>query len=828
MKTRSGPQRIAVTYGSPEPAQLHPHAGVFSRWVRKPAWMVCLFLLLAFGASGQLLPWHEVDGLTRDQRVRDSRPLDQQPYLGLYLGDQASSTGPVRCQVNRMWRPGPALEANALRGGDVILDLNGVAIRSAGHFGEVFERLVPGAAAKIRFNRAEKDNTVSVRIGSRAEWATPLDIIRSAERRVRPDDLIPPSGSQTKFEQFLSKNLNRFHIRQPADDLRKYLAEVVQRFYGTNMLDRVAYAFYRPTRLAELQASITGPLARAVDQSRGDPWTVAGPVLMEAAKNLDSPFPDGKPGQIDLAQPAQALKDAALLVRRAHVQIEMAFSKIDARLYEEMETSFPALLEDSTRRLAPSMRARMASTVVDYAGLIEAAQAIAVWSPASEPRTGSPAVALPRELQEAVKGDVLAVDRIEGRWFVYGAWGRNEYDLSKIDVVIDAGGDDLYRYSSTARPRVQLVVDWAGNDTYSSADGIPGPASALLGVSVLIDHQGDDRYEGGDRSCGAGLMGIALLLDHAGNDTYKGTKWSLGFGRYGFGGIVDLEDPPAARAKGRYEYPDGSDIYLAQGSSEGYGGPRGFGLILDGAGRDVYRLTGSRPVWGDRTVSYASGQGVGYGDGLFDNGGIGLLCDLAGDDRYEAGEVSQGAGWLFGMGILYDRSGNDLYYGTRYSQGAAAHGGVGILADDAGDDTYWGSIAGAWDLSLALLIDRAGNDSYQGDHRVGALGRAGHQSMAWLIDLDGQDRYVRDPDVQSAPEYNVGMGESSANENNYQQCQCFSLSVLLDAGGTSDFYSQRDRGDGMTKATGARNAASPELSTLHGLFIDSKEKLRLR
>jgi hypothetical protein len=67
---------------------------------------------------------------------------------------------------------------------------------------------------------------------------------------------------------------------------------------------------------------------------------------------------------------------------------------------------------------------------------------------------------------------------------------------------------------------------------------------------------------------------------------------------------------------------------------------------------------------------------------LWDNGGIGLLCDLAGDDRYEAGEVSQCAGWLFGMGILYDRSGRDQYHGTRYSQGAAAHGGVGILADD--------------------------------------------------------------------------------------------------------------------------------------------------
>lgn len=793
---------------------------------------VCLFVVCKL-APAQLMLWNEVDGRTREQRVRDTRPLGQQPYLGLGLEEQADESGAVHCRVGPIMRAGPALEADSVRRGDWVLELNETAIQSARQFGQALDRLVPGSEARLKVLRnpamwpeKPKDavEVVTLRVASRADWATPLDMIRPAGQRVKPEELIPPGVGPTALERFLDPHLNRFRLRQPLDDLRKYLALTVDRFYGANMLSRVAYAFLRPTRLAELQSSITGPLARIVDQNTGNPWVVGGHVLTQAAKNVDSPFVAGTPGWIDMAQPAQALKDASGMVGQAYAHLDRAFAKLGAAQLAEMETALPALLVDATRRSPPAMRARMASVAIDYASLFAAAAALASWSPVGGPPAAEQGVAVPRELEGAVQGELLAVERIDGRWYVYGGPGRNEYDLSRIDVVIDPGGNDRYRHSGLQRPKVQLVVDWSGNDVYSSEGEIPGPASGMLGVSVIMDHAGDDRYEGGLRSCGAGLMGIGLILDHAGNDTYKGTKWSLGFGRYGFGGIVDLEDPPKVRPLGRYEYPDGSDIYQAQESSEGYGGTRGFGLILDGAGRDLYRMTGSPPVWPDRTVTYASGQGVGYGDGLWDNGGIGLLCDLAGDDRYEAGELSQGAGWLFGMGILHDRSGNDLYSGTRYSQGASAHGGIGILADDRGDDTYWGGIAGAWDLSLGLLIDRGGNDSYQGDHRVGGLARAGHQGFAWLIDLEGHDRYVRDSEPYGAPEYNTGMGQSSPNSNNYEECRCFSFSVLVDAGGTTDYYSQPDRGDAIMKATGTYNPKDPATSSFHGFFIDTKKK----
>jgi hypothetical protein len=235
-----------------------------------------------------------------------------------------------------------------------------------------------------------------------------------------------------------------------------------------------------------------------------------------------------------------------------------------------------------------------------------------------------------------VKGDILAAERIDGRWYVYGGFSPNEYDMTWIDVVIDPGGDDHYRYPRSQRPAVQLVVDWAGADRYAGENGAAGPASGLLGVSVVVDREGDDHYEGGALSCGAGLMGVGLLFDLNGNDTYKGTIWTQGAAKHGFGAIVDL---------GR-----GFDAYFAHEFSQGAGGPRGLGLILDEAGDDLYRAQSPIPVNPrEPTVFSRRSQGYGSADfapavGAFDTGGIGLLCDLAGRDRYEVGEFGQGAG----------------------------------------------------------------------------------------------------------------------------------------------------------------------------------------
>ena len=340
------------------------------------------------------------------------------------------------------------------------------------------------------------------------------------------------------------------------------------------------------------------------------------------------------------------------------------------------------------------------------------------------------------------------------------------------------------------------------------------PEARSWAVSVLVDSAGNDRYEGGTLSCGAAMLGVGILVDRDGSDVYRGSTWCQGAGIYGAGALLDLAKP------GRGRKSD-ADLYEAHHMSQAIGGPRGFGLLLDEAGRDLYRANGPTPsAYDTPAVFYGLSQGVGFGLRMYDSGGIGVLCDLSGDDRYEAGEFSQGGAYYWAMGILYDRSGNDLYYGNRYGQGFGCHQSLGILTDDAGDDTYWAMTAasqgGSWDIGMGLLLDRQGNDSYQADGL--SQGGAAMQAIAWLIDLDGTDRYA-------APN-SATHGQSSGNRYHYAETGCFSWSLLLDAGGTADYYST-GRPNGETLAPGKGNDKNPANSALHGLFIDTPEKVRI-
>jgi hypothetical protein len=400
----------------------------------------------------------------------------------------------------------------------------------------------------------------------------------------------------------------------------------------------------------------------------------------------------------------------------------------------------------------------------------------------------------------AVTGEILGHD-LQGAdigWIVIGGEGDNTYDMSKITAVFDLGGNDTY-YASGLCLGAKAIIDFAGDDTYT---GTPdqGPGSALLGVSFIDDRAGNDKYEGEMLSSGAACFGMSLLLDRDGADVYSGTEWSLGAACYGSGQIIDL-----GRA---------ADTYLGVFLCQGVGGPRGFGCIVDQGGRDLYRANGPEPsAYGTAAVYSSFSQGIGFGFRGYAAGGIGMISDLGGDDRYEAGEFAQGGAYYFGLGILHDANGRDMYYGNRYGQGFGVHQAHGMLVDDAGDDAYWsmtGASQGAgWDIGMGLLLDRAGNDSYQCD----GLGQGGaaQQAIAILADLGGVDRY--------AARGGATQGQSSGNTYHYNKTKAFSLSVLLDLGGETDWYS-RGRPNGETVLLGSFNEAKPANSGLHGLFID--------
>jgi hypothetical protein len=93
------------------------------------------------------------------------------------------------------------------------------------------------------------------------------------------------------------------------------------------------------------------------------------------------------------------------------------------------------------------------------------------------------------------------------------------------------------------------------------------------------------------------------------------------------------------------------------------------------------------------------------------------------------------------VGILIDRGGNDTYQGLNLCQGAGIFG-VGILLDEGGDDRYIGDTAvqGAGTLGIGILHDREGRDRY--DAALLSQACAGVMGFGALIEHAGPDLYI--------------------------------------------------------------------------------------
>ena len=393
-------------------------------------------------------------------------------------------------------------------------------------------------------------------------------------------------------------------------------------------------------------------------------------------------------------------------------------------------------------------------------------------------------------------GSILAGQMGPDGWRVVGGKGNNTYDMTLIAEVFDLGGDDTY-FANDIVVGNRKVVDLGGNDTYTGTN-TQGPAAGLFGTWIIDDRAGDDSYGkvGGTFSTGAGCFGVGLIIDRSGNDTYMGTQWSIGAGVYGAGIVMDLGE--------------GDDEYLGEFLSIGVGGPRGFGFVFDERGNDFYKADGPKPsVYGTPDVYCAFSQGMGFGYRKYAAGGIGILCDVAGDDKYQAGEFSQGGAYYHGLGILRDFSGDDNFHGNRYAQGFGVHQAFGVLIDDAGNDSYTAKTAAtqgsAWDISAGALLDKSGNDSYTAHGMT--QGSAAQQAIAYLLDLDGIDSYNGTSPAQ---------GESGKNGYHWDSTHAFSLSMLLDIGGDEDSYSL-GRKNNSTEIT----QPNPEpAGSGVGLFVD--------
>ena len=360
-----------------------------------------------------------------------------------------------------------------------------------------------------------------------------------------------------------------------------------------------------------------------------------------------------------------------------------------------------------------------------------------------------------------------------------------------VSVSVDLGGDDTYAYVEKA-----ATGDDVGHRLPSDGAGRAGrtlsrvgrQGSALLGIGLLYDlGAGKDTYRSLAGSQGVGIFGVGVLFDDGGDDTYAAEALVQGSAAWGIGLLLDKA---------------GNDSYLAYAEAQGFGFTQGVGAIVDGAGDDTYYTDPGHPdVGGD--VLYANGQlpgkantsiaqGCGFGHrpdspepGYQFAGGMGILRDASGNDKYATGVFGQASSFGMGIGLLLEGAGDDVYEGLWYVQGANAHTSVALFHDRGGNDRYdptfpiaATSIGVGHDYSAALHYDEGGNDVYRGPGL--GLGCGNANGVGVMVVSGGTDTF----DVPSLN--NLGAANSTEIFGTPRR-SIPTIGVFVKAGGASSY-----------------------------------------
>lgn len=366
-------------------------------------------------------------------------------------------------------------------------------------------------------------------------------------------------------------------------------------------------------------------------------------------------------------------------------------------------------------------------------------------------------------------GDILFVQDTNIGKIVVGGTGTSYY-YADAAVIIDLGGDDYYFNNAGASNKdipVSVCIDFSGNDVYNAANSF-AQGTGRFGVGLLADYGGSDKYLGQNFSQGSCLFGIGLLLDNNGDDFYSGHVLNQGVGFFGAGLLSDLK---------------GNDVYFSGQFAQGVGLTKGFGALVDAHGNDFYFAGGRYPDFRDPEKSFQSmSQGMGMGirpeeSVVGASGGIGILIDQKGNDRYHGDYFSQGSGYYFSLGLLHDNEGTDKYYAGRYAQGAGIHSAIGLLEDKSGDDTYECSLGVSQgcghDTGIGFLVDYNGNDAYRS--LTSSQGVGLEKGLGILADFCGNDGYYANDNSQ-------GFSSPSKTED------IIGIGMLIDNQGNSDIF----------------------------------------
>ena len=343
--------------------------------------------------------------------------------------------------------------------------------------------------------------------------------------------------------------------------------------------------------------------------------------------------------------------------------------------------------------------------------------------------------------------------------FVIGTSGTDHYQ-EDYSFILDIGGDDVYSGNLNANFENPFywVLDVSGDDKYAGSE-LNGLFSANFGCGFSTDLDGDDFYTGDDYSFSS-FFGVQISEDFAGDDIYSCGLHSVAASSFGISVLKDFS---------------GNDMYSVTEFGQGFAGTLAAGVLVDFAGNDVYFAGGKylhKPL---APMDYRSlSQGFGYGMRPDLAGGIGVLYDGEGNDRFDGGVYAQAVAYWYALGILIDKDGNDFYNAVYYPQGSGIHLAGGFLYDEKGEDSYYskhgpGQGAGH-DYGVGFLVDRAGDDNYsiEGGNGLGLT-----NSVGVFLDVSGNDRYER------ANDKSYGYANKARDSGG--------IGIFLDIGG-EDFY----------------------------------------
>ena len=445
-----------------------------------------------------------------------------------------------------------------------------------------------------------------------------------------------------------------------------------------------------------------------------------------------------------------------------------------------------------------------------------------------------------------------AVEDTDWSAFEGRAGVRFDLETAAGAIVVRDAADDRYEQDRA----VLLLVDLGGDDVHH--DAVASNLTGANAVSVAIDLGGDDEYLAGsddprhvgDRARGrislsdgyrqgAARNGIAMLFDLGdGGDTYEARRASQGYAHQGVGVLFDgggddrYVTESAAQGAAQFgialaiDAGAGDDDRRSVHASQGFGYAGGVGILFAGGGDDSYLC--DPQVGGDDLLFPAPQtpdganvslcQGAGFGFRSDDpktslSGGLGILRDRAGDDRYQVGVMGQGVGYWQGVGLLSDGAGADRYDGLIYAQGAAVHFGAGVLADDGdGDDAYGTelepdtvTLGAAHDFGVGVSINEGGADRYR--IRGVSAGAAQQGGVGLFIDNAGGDRYEA-TSIQSGGVARIG-----------ELVGVRTIAIMIDAGGVDEYVYPR----GPAAPTEGGQWGPGEGEAAHGAGLDTDE-----